>query len=144
MIFFAPFASLRWKNNTNPLFNKAFALFRLRRLLGLVEQELADQFSRTIADCARVILSPSRRYSSAPPASSPTYCSPSRPEVRIDALGVIGKILVAAIDIQRHDRLIGVRGQKCIAATRPTRTPARVTADLTLRLPTFSKRASMR
>jgi hypothetical protein len=38
-----------------------------------------------MADWVCVMVSPSARFFSSPPASRPTYCSPSRPDVRIFA-----------------------------------------------------------
>jgi hypothetical protein len=43
------------------------------------------RFSSTIADCVIEIVSPALSISVSPPGSSPMYCSPSRPEVRIFA-----------------------------------------------------------
>ena len=43
------------------------------------------RFSSTIADCVIAIVSPAFSISVSPPGSSPMYCSPSRPEVRIFA-----------------------------------------------------------
>ena len=59
--------------------------------LRLAEQELADQLlehHRRLRDLDAVAVA--RGSSSSPPASSPTYGSPSRPEVRIEAVVSLG------------------------------------------------------
>ena len=69
--------------------------------------------------------------------SSPTYCSPSRPEVRILADGVLRK-LVALVDVHASPRASKLSLSKRMSATRPTTTPALFTGARTLRPPMLS------
>src|SRR4051794_10026821 len=48
--------------------------------------------SSTIAELVLIILSPSFRTTSSPPAAKPMYCSPIRPEVRILAKVSFGNL----------------------------------------------------
>src|SRR5688572_13970511 len=52
----------------------------------LLNRNWLIRFSSTTADCVRRRRSPCLSITPSPPASNPTYCSPSRPEVRILAV----------------------------------------------------------
>mmetsp|Transcript_18060 Transcript_18060/g.43066 ORF Transcript_18060/g.43066 Transcript_18060/m.43066 type:complete len:437 (-) Transcript_18060:245-1555(-) len=97
------------------------------------------RFSNTTALWVCRITSPLARFFSSAPGSRPMYCSPSRPEVRILAELSFGNCVAFC-------RLITtlawkVLSSKLIDSTRPTTTPALLTAAFGFRPPMLSKRA---
>ena len=85
---------------------------------------------------------PSAIACGSPPASSPTYPSPSRPDVRIDAIVSLVNVYWRSIDsVTTASKVVA---SSRIASTRPTATPAAFTGARTLRPPMLSNAASIR
>ena len=97
------------------------------------------RFSSTTALWVWLMLSPLARFFSSAPGSRPMYCSPSRPDVRILAELSFGK----SVPLCRLMTTLAwkVLSSKLIDSTRPTTTPALLTAARALRPPMLSKRA---
>ncbi len=98
------------------------------------------RFSSTNADWVNLISSPCLRDLSSPPGSSPTYCSPSKPAVRILAVESSG-ILAWSPEISRVATAWKVVGSMLMPRTRPMRTPAILTEAPLDRLPMVSNLA---
>src|SRR3954467_5827455 len=108
----------------------------------LLKRNWLIRFSSTTADWVSRSRSPFFSMTPSPPASSPTYCSPRMPEVRILAVVSRGNWYFASrfMDTTASNTSLSKR----MSATRPTTTPALLIGARIFRPPMLAKRASTR